>query len=205
MNDRSYYNESDRLDHWHEHGEHLPDDVVEHIELDQLGTFLGMPVFTIDGEFLRGHVDVDFTTGGNAGRYKYVPEWHLWVELRDVTDTAPTIVHEGVECTFMRYLGLSYSDAHDCANMFEWPFRRMLAEGKFDGPLDNSLGAAKYFMGLPQVRVLFRHLMETKGTRTKQANDAHGRSIALVNYLHHKGGGLYLSQSVFLTSLGTIG
>ena len=45
-------------------------------------------------------------------------------------DQAPSIVHECTECILMQVHGLNYNDAHDCANMLEWPFRRSLVSIK---------------------------------------------------------------------------
>ena len=161
MADRAYYSEKDRLDHWYEHGEHLPKAVVARIERAYLGRFFGMGVYDADSYYLRGHVDVDWTTGGNAGRYRYVPQGSIWLEVKEVADTAPSVVHECTECMLMCDKGLSYSDAHDFANLFEWPFRRALAKGVFDGPIGSILGAAGYFMELPAVAATFQKVMQS--------------------------------------------
>jgi hypothetical protein len=88
-----------------------------------LGTIEGLQVYIVDGSKVRDLLDVDFTSGGSAGRYRYIPEGQIWIDDGlTPEDVAPTLVHEVVEYRLMRE-GASYSDAHDMAAEIEKEMR----------------------------------------------------------------------------------
>lgn len=90
----------------------------------QIGEVKGLTVWLVSGRVIRDHVDVDFTTGGNHGRYGYVPEGELWIEATlSPADVAATTVHEASELVLMR---LGYEKAHAEANGWEKKARRKL-------------------------------------------------------------------------------
>lgn len=93
-----------------------------------LGKVAGLPVYTVSGQWLRNHVDIDFTQGGNEAVYpSYVPEGEIWIDdnLRAL-DRMATALHEIVERDQMMRLGKDYDDAHEVASANERPFRREL-------------------------------------------------------------------------------
>jgi hypothetical protein len=105
----------------------MPAGVLSRIHKRLYGRFLGMPVWGVDGEVVRTVMDLDFTSGGNAGRYLYTPLDELWVEYTaSPLDTALSILHEGVEYVLMRDHRWSYERAHDEANRFDMRFMRDL-------------------------------------------------------------------------------
>lgn len=77
-------------------------------------------VVVVDGEYVRRHIDTDFTMGGNPSRYSYVPRGELWVEKNlSIADTISTIVHESVEHRLMKNSNMSYANAHALANQID--------------------------------------------------------------------------------------
>jgi hypothetical protein len=95
-----------------------------------LGKLFGQLVYAIDGEHIRGTVDVDFVEGGNHARYAYVPAGEIWVEkTMSPLDVAATVLHELTELTLMAR-GMDYEEAHDHANVPERMFRKEFADSE---------------------------------------------------------------------------
>ena len=108
--------------------------------------FLGdkVKVFTINGQFTRSPTGADiieFTMGGNYyGGTKKGTYWPVCGEdeiviheLMPFVDFTATMIHELVERHAMKYLGLSYDDAHtDYAEPAERT-ARIILEGGTDG------------------------------------------------------------------------
>ena len=91
-----------------------------------IGELEGHAVWLVAGRVVRDCVDVDFTTGGNPERYRYVPRGEIWIEATmSPADVAATIVHECVEIVAMR-AGNRYGPAHEVANVAERAARREL-------------------------------------------------------------------------------
>ena len=87
------------------------------IKLKQLEDYGSFKVFLVDGPKIRHTLDMDFTTGGNAGRYKYVPEGEIWVDNNiNPSEIQETIEHEAVEAKNMESKGQDYETAHDNSN-----------------------------------------------------------------------------------------
>jgi hypothetical protein len=128
-----YANNRDRMDHYQAHlKSSLPPQVLSQIQKDYLGIAGGKHVWGVDCEAVLGlRVDMDFTSGGNDGRYKYIPKDELWFD-RTYTPSraAHTLVHEGVEAVLMVKKGLCYNDAHDMANVHEDLVVQALRSGK---------------------------------------------------------------------------
>ena len=97
-----------------------------------LGSLYGMEIWVANGEFIRNNVYVDFTNGGNPGRYAFVPESEIWVEARTPNDFAATCVHEFVECFNMIRKKKSYDEAHEIANRFERIVRNAVKDKKIE-------------------------------------------------------------------------
>ena len=115
---------------------------VESLNKQYVGTvdFFGEPVkvFTVNGQFTRSPTGADiieFTMGGNYyGGTKEGTYWPICAEdeivlheLMPPVDLIATGVHELVERWVMKYLGLSYGDAHtEYAEPVERELRRYL-------------------------------------------------------------------------------
>lgn len=82
-----------------------------------------LKAWAVDGEFIRNHIFLDFTSGGNPARYKFVPKGEGWVDhILDYNEQAHTMKHESSEFNDMA-TGMSYSVAHDRANVKEGKLR----------------------------------------------------------------------------------
>lgn len=117
------------MEHYRKHGTVLTPSMLRRIRKREIGAVDSTRVVLVDGEVVRDRVDIDFTTGGNPSRYRYVPNGEVWVERTTPSDLAPNIVHEIVEAKLMRK-GLSYDKAHDRASRVEGGMRREIASGK---------------------------------------------------------------------------
>jgi hypothetical protein len=111
----------------------LDSKVLSEIHQQKIGELNGMSAWTINGEYVRNNLDIDFTTGGNPARYRYVPANELWVEVAlSPSDFTPSLLHEFVEYCMMKYKKKNYDDAHDTANKFEKEFRRKEVSRKIE-------------------------------------------------------------------------
>ena len=97
---------------------------IEKVACGLLGEVGDFKVYTVDGDYVRTVVDIDFTMAGNPGRYSYVPEGSVWVEdALPLADAIPTVLHEVVECLLMQRDGIDYNHAHDLASEQELKLR----------------------------------------------------------------------------------
>lgn len=118
------------LDYYHPH-KSLKEKQLLKIRQNHLGDIFGIKIWSVDAEYVRDNIDIDFTTGGNAGVYLYIPENEIWIEsLMEPRDFAPTIVHEMIEFLLMKYKEKSYDDAHDAANTWEQKLRKQTKKDK---------------------------------------------------------------------------
>ena len=132
--DAPYYNVWDRMNTYVPHKPDVTPQELAAIQKTLYGTVLGMQVWGVDGLYIRGHKDLDFTAGGNPARYKYVPDGMLFVESAlSAPDALGVAVHEGIE-TVLMMKGLPYGNAHDLANVFEWNLRQDMASGRVKSP-----------------------------------------------------------------------
>jgi hypothetical protein len=105
----------------------LPKTMLDQIRLRSVAKIGGYSVWTVDGEAIRNRVHIDFTTGGNPGRYTYVPEGEVWVEkVLTPTDMSASLLHELVETVLMEQARWSYDDAHEAASGVEKALRSQL-------------------------------------------------------------------------------
>jgi hypothetical protein len=92
-----------------------------------IARIVGYKVFAVDGAAVRNLVHIDFTTGGNPGRYSYVPEGEVWVErVLEPSDAAASLLHELVETILMQEGGLDYDAAHEEASGVETMLRAQM-------------------------------------------------------------------------------
>ena len=96
--------------------------------LKLMGRIAGLRVYLVSGQYIRDHVELEFTCGGNFGAYpKFVPLHEVWIDdaLFGMDRTATTL-HEMVERDLMLRYGWSYDRAHEGANARERVLRRLL-------------------------------------------------------------------------------
>src|SRR5262249_12689337 len=78
-------------------------------------------VYVVDGIEAR-KMDLDFTTGGNSGRYPWIGPNTIWIDNDNSAEFAFTLLHELTEYNWMMR-GLGYDPAHERANAVEWRAR----------------------------------------------------------------------------------
>ena len=116
------------MDVYHPHRHQLSPEQLSRIRRDFLGTVSGYKIYVVDGDYIRGTygnkpIDIDFTEGGNPGRYEYIPEGEIWIEAAKLADMMATVVHEVTECIQMERSRITYDDAHDRSSGIEGGFR----------------------------------------------------------------------------------
>lgn len=130
---KPFTDSSDRMDHYRPHlKSSLDERLLSRILVCRWGWVGEFLCYGVDGEALRNSgADLDFTTGGNPGRYRYVSPPEIWFEqvLRP-SDALGVIIHEAIETIYMVSLGMSYDDAHAKANEHEWRVRQAIASGQ---------------------------------------------------------------------------
>lgn len=90
-------------------------------KLDDRGKF---KIWIVDGAYIRGHVDEEFTNFGQHFRYPYIPEDELWIDREAEHDEhAFFIDHLLVEHRLMEK-GMSYDKAIEAADTEERKERR---------------------------------------------------------------------------------
>lgn len=112
-------------------------DISKHLTLEpprikRLGYVTGLAVYLVSGEYVRNHIDPDFTQGGNEGAYPgYNPPGEIWIDdAMHVLDRIATIFHEIVERNLMICQGVGYDKAHDIALARETAFRKDLIRAR---------------------------------------------------------------------------
>ena len=123
---------SQELDYYVPHHTDLNITDLKKIRIKYLGPLYGVKIYMVDGEYLRNGIYVDYTNGGNPGRYTFVPEGEIWVDREKPNDFAATVVHEFVECHHMMKNKKSYDPAHEIANKFEREFRLRVKDGRIN-------------------------------------------------------------------------
>ena len=104
-------------------------------------SFPEVRVWIVDGAMVRGSKEyrgavkgpngaredfdaVDFTEGGNGGRYPWIPEDEVWIDSGLSSDEIPFVaLHELVERYWMLGMGKGYEVAHEIANRVEKRYR----------------------------------------------------------------------------------
>lgn len=87
--------------------------------IKKLSKISNFTVWIVDGKYIRGNIDEEFTNAGQHYKYKFIPENELWID----EEGAP-----GEEKYYIDYLlaenrfmakGMSYDEAVDKANIIE--------------------------------------------------------------------------------------
>jgi hypothetical protein len=133
-----------RMEYYEKHD--VPAEIdLDKIRKEKLGSYGGYDFWYVDGEYIKDErIDIDFTSGGNPGRYGYIPEGDIWLDpsSEGIGDDVPNGVHEYIECNLMINDGLSYDEAHEFANEVE----KVVRELEFEGSVfDNIVEILKYF------------------------------------------------------------
>jgi hypothetical protein len=72
----------------------------------------GLRAYLVDGKEVREQHDIDFTAGGNFGKYPFVPKNELWVDqYTDPREKLATLLHEMYEYRLISQ-GMKYGPAH---------------------------------------------------------------------------------------------
>jgi len=107
------------MDTFHPHRFKLPSNVLRAVGRSKVGTILRWRVYRVDGHAVRNRINIDFVSGGNPMRYKFVPRGEVWVEKTvEPGEFAPVVVHELVEAILM-FDGQDYDQAHESASATE--------------------------------------------------------------------------------------
>lgn len=84
----------------------------------------GVKVYVVRGRLVRV-IDSDFTAGGHALVYSYIPKDEVWIDDAVVPEDRPfDLYHELLECRRMDQEGLSYRVAHAYAIRKELYYRQ---------------------------------------------------------------------------------
>ncbi len=97
-------------------------------------------VYLVDGDVVRKNFDIQFTSGGNAGRYpKFTPTCDIWVEntLGD-KDKLFNAAHEIVERYLMLFNNVDYDAAHAKASNYELAIRKKEVEDPIKFAVDTT-------------------------------------------------------------------
>ena len=96
----------------------------------KLATREGLDIWLVNGKWVRDNIDVDFTEGGHALRYDYIPYGEIWIDNANIDEADYIIEHEIYERGRMA-ADVKYSQAHDEANVVERRARKL----DYDAPL----------------------------------------------------------------------
>jgi hypothetical protein len=82
-------------------------------------------VYIVDGKYVRENQEIDFTQGGNSGKYEFIPKEEIWIDdgLNE-DEILPTLLHEVIEYKLMDG-GYDYDFAHDIASDVELAYRKL--------------------------------------------------------------------------------
>jgi hypothetical protein len=79
----------------------------------------------VDGDAVKTKYEMDFVEGGNGERYSFIPDKEIWIDGNiDSSQHFPIILHEMIERTLMKHMGLSYDEAHEICNAVEKKVRK---------------------------------------------------------------------------------
>ncbi|MCX6007581.1 MAG: hypothetical protein NTZ34_10060 [Chloroflexi bacterium] len=96
-------------------------------KIDQLGN---LTVWIVDGSYIRGHIDEEFTNFGQHYRYSYIPKNELWLDQEAKQNERQFFIdHLLVEYRLMAK-GMSYNDALVKGDAVERKERRLAGDIK---------------------------------------------------------------------------
>ena len=79
---------------------------------------------TVDGNYIRSHIDIEFTNFGHHYRYPYIPNNEFWIDQQAGRNEEKFYLrHLLIEYRLMRQ-GLAYAEALEIANQTERKMRR---------------------------------------------------------------------------------
>lgn len=111
------------------HNHHKYD--INLVHVTRLCNMMGYNIWTVDGNYIRSVIDIDFVAGGNPGVYAYVPKNEIWIEnVYQLPDIVATLYHEIIECSLMKTNHLAYDVAHDLASEQEIKLRKKMQNQK---------------------------------------------------------------------------
>jgi hypothetical protein len=84
-----------------------------------------LKAYIVDGKTVREGYDLDFTEGGNFGKYAFVPSNEIWLDNQQGADEVlPTLLHELIEYGLISGKNKSYLEAHKEASIRELKARK---------------------------------------------------------------------------------
>ncbi len=84
----------------------------------------GFDVWVVDGKYIRGHIDVEFTNFGQHYRFPFIPKNEFWIDQERVEGEVDFYIeHLLVEHRLMAQ-GLSYEEAITKASLAERRYRK---------------------------------------------------------------------------------
>lgn len=99
-------------------------EIIDRIKKEKIGTLQNYQIYFVNGTEIRNWIDPDFVGGGNDSRYRYIPDYEIWIEEgTPKEDVLPYIIHEQSEAELMKEQKLSYEEAHQHATEKEWMIR----------------------------------------------------------------------------------
>ncbi len=81
-------------------------------------------VCIVDGAYIRGHIDEEFTNFGQHYRYPYIPENELWIDREDDNDEREFFIEHLLLEHDLMAKGASYGEALTRADLLERKERR---------------------------------------------------------------------------------
>ncbi len=152
IENKPYFDKFDRTDKYSPERHIIPSKLLDEILVNKVGIVAGFDIYAVNGYMIRGRLDIDYTMGGNAGRYKYLGVNQIWIDMvLSPNDFAPTCLHEIIECTLMIKYGFDYDRAHNIANLFEWRMRNTMIE--------NNVMLTDYYQAVAKVNEMINHIL----------------------------------------------
>lgn len=80
----------------------------------------GTTIYSVDGDYVRNNLEVDFIGGGHGYVYTFIPKNEIWIEQRfSQDDQTFFLMHEMIERLLMIHAKWTYNKAHAFANDVE--------------------------------------------------------------------------------------
>jgi hypothetical protein len=89
-----------------------------------LGKVGELELFLVNESFIDKHIEQEFCEGGNNGRWKFVPEGEIWLDISQAHDYKYIGFHEAIEYYLMTKFNLEYEEAHKLASEEEHKYRQ---------------------------------------------------------------------------------
>ena len=107
----------------------MPDDnqAAVHRKIEESGKF---QVWIVDGSYIRGHMDEEFTNFGQHYRYPYIPEDEFWIDQEAERGRAPVLHRAPAGRAPAHGAGMPYDKALEAADRAERKERRRAGDLK---------------------------------------------------------------------------